>query len=127
LTGFIEADGHFGVKTVKRNLTKSLSPTTLSELNKDHEIITKNICLVFRLDQRAHDIPTNSPMKPLMVNLAHQLECNLLTFTNISNRKTNELRKVYSVSLTSPIKLLPLIEYLNKYKLLGNKYKDFKD
>jgi LAGLIDADG endonuclease/Cytochrome c oxidase subunit III len=127
LTGFIEADGHFGVKTVKRNLTKSLPSTTLSELNKDREIITKNISLVFRLDQRAHDIPTNSSMEPLMENLAHQLNCNLLTFSNIPNRKTNELRKVYSVGLTSPIKLLPLIEYLNKYKLLGNKYKDFKD
>jgi hypothetical protein len=66
-------------------------------------------------------------MEPLMENLAHQLNCNLLTFSNIPNRKTNELRKVYSVGLTSPIKLLPLIEYLNKYKLLGNKYKDFKD
>lgn len=29
--------------------------------------------------------------------------------------------------MTSPIKLLPVIEYLNKYKLLGNKNKDFKD
>jgi hypothetical protein len=62
-----------------------------------------------------------------MENLAEQLDCNLLTFNSILNRKTNELRKVYSISLTSPIKLLPLIEYLNKYKLLGNKYKDFKD
>jgi len=31
------------------------------------------------------------------------------------------------VSITSPIQLLPLIEYLNKYKLIGNKNKDFKD
>jgi hypothetical protein len=66
-------------------------------------------------------------MKPLMENLAGQLNCNLLSFNSILNRKINELRKVYSISLTSPIKLLPLIEYLNKYKLLGNKYKDFKD
>ena len=126
-TGFIEADGHFGVKSFKRNLTKNLSSTTLLKLNKDSEIKMNNISLVFRLDQRAHDIPTNSSMKFIMENIAHKLGCNLLTFSNISNRKTNELRKVYSVSLTSPIKLLPLIEYLNKYKLLGNKYKDFKD
>ena len=66
-------------------------------------------------------------MKPLMENLIEQLNCNLLTFNSILNRKTNELRKVSSISLTSPIKLLPVIEYLNKYKLLINKYKDFKD
>lgn len=127
LTGFIEADGHFGVKLAKRNSTRSLSSTTISELNKADRIITKNISLVFRLDQRAHDIPTNSSMKPLMEDLAHQLDCNLLTFTNIQSRKTNGVIKVYSISLTSPKKLLPLIEYFNKYKLLGNKYKDFKD
>lgn len=41
----------------------------------------------------------------------------------------NEVRTVYSVSLTSPTKtkLLPVIEYLNKYRLIGSKYKDFKD
>jgi len=66
-------------------------------------------------------------MKPLMESLAQQLNCNLLIFNNIPNKKTNEIKKVYSVSLTTPIKLLPLIEYLNKYRLLGIKYKDFKD
>lgn len=60
-----------------------------------------------------------------MQNLADQLNCNLLTFK--LNKETNMKNEVYSVSLTSPTKLLPLIEYLNKYKLLGNKYKDFKD
>jgi hypothetical protein len=64
LRGFIEADGHFGVKTVKRKITKVLSSTKLSGLNKDHEIITNNISLVFRLDQRVQDISTDSSMKP---------------------------------------------------------------
>jgi len=53
LTGFIEADGHFGVKTVKRKITKILSSTSLPELDKYHENLTNNISLVFRLDQRA--------------------------------------------------------------------------
>jgi hypothetical protein len=66
-------------------------------------------------------------MKPIMQNLADQLDCNLLTFNYLPNKKTNEIREVYSVSLTSPKKLLPLIEYLNKYKLIGSKYRDFKD
>ncbi len=127
LTGFIEADGHFGVKTVKRKITKILSSTSLPELDKYHENLTNNISLVFRLDQRAWDVSTETSMKPLMESLAQQLNCNLLIFNNIPNKKTNEIKKVYSVSLTTPIKLLPLIEYLNKYRLLGIKYKDFKD
>ena len=66
-------------------------------------------------------------MKPIMQILADQLDCNLLTFNYSPNKKTNEIREVYSVSLTSPKKLLLLIEYLNKYKLIGSKYRDFKD
>lgn len=121
-TGFIEADGSFGIKTTKRKLTKNLAPSTLSQ-----DILLNNISVVFRLDQRSHDIPTNTSMKPIMKILADQLNCNLLTFKYVPNKKTNEIREVYSVGLTSPIKLLSLIEYLNKYKLLGTKYKDFRD
>ncbi len=66
-------------------------------------------------------------MKPIMQILADQLNCKLLTFNLKPNKKTNEIREVYSVSLTSPMKLLSLIDYFNKYKLLGTKYKDFKD
>jgi hypothetical protein len=59
--------------------------------------------------------------------LAGQLNCNLLTFKYKLNKETNKIREVYSLSITSPIQLLPLIEYLDKYKLIGNKHKDFKD
>ena len=31
------------------------------------------------------------------------------------------------MSIIFPIQLLPLIEYLNKNELIGNKYKDYKD
>jgi hypothetical protein len=110
-TGFIEADGSFGIKTNKRKLTRNLAPSTLSR-----DIILNNISLVFRLDQRSHDISTNSSMRPIMQILADQLNCKLLTFKYIPNKEINEIREVYSVSLTSPIKLLSLIEYLNKYK-----------
>jgi hypothetical protein len=103
-------------------LTRNLAPSTLSR-----DIILNNISLVFRLDQRSHDISTNSSMRPIMQILADQLNCKLLTFKYIPNKEINEIREVYSVSLTSTIKLLSLIEYLNKYKLLGTKYKDFID
>lgn len=66
-------------------------------------------------------------MKPIIYLLVDQLDCNLLTFNYSPNKKTNEIREVYSVSLTSSKKLLPLVENLNKYKLIGSKYRDFKD
>jgi LAGLIDADG endonuclease len=115
-TGFIEADGSFGIKISKRKSLTSLQ-----------EIKLNNLSLVFRLDQRAHDVSTNSSMKPVMLNLADQLNCKLSTFSYVPNKKTKEIREVYSISLTSPMRLLPLIEYLNKYELIGTKCKDFKD
>jgi len=51
-------------------------------------------------------------MKSIIKNLAEQLNFSLLTLK--LNKETNKIREVYSVSITSPIQLLPLIEYLNK-------------
>ena len=121
-TGFIEADGHFGIKISKRKMIKDSTSSTLP-----HKIRMNNVSLVFRLDQRVQDISTNSSMESIMQILADQLNCKLLTFNYVPNKKTNEMREVYSVSLTSPLKLFSLIEYLNKYKLLGIKCRDFKD
>ncbi len=42
-TGFIEADGHFRIKTVKRKIIKKLALTTLPELRKEPQIISNNI------------------------------------------------------------------------------------
>jgi hypothetical protein len=102
-------------------ISKRKSLTSLQEIKLN------NLWLVFRLDQRAHDVSTNSSMKPVMQNLADQLNCKLSTFSYVPNKKTEEIREVYSISLTSPMRLLFLIEYLNKYELIGIKCKDFKD
>jgi hypothetical protein len=118
LTGFIEADGHFGIKISSKKI-KMIQETKSSALN--------NVNLMFRLDQRVYDITTKSSMEPIMLILADQLNCNLLTFKYKLDKETDKIRGVYSVSITSPMQLLPLIEYLNNYKLIGIKYKDFKD
>lgn len=73
LTGFIEADGHFGIKISKRKFNQN------SVLN--------NVGLVFRLDQRAYDIATKSSMKPVMQILANQLNCSLLTYKYKSKKR----------------------------------------
>lgn len=55
------------IKTAKRKI--NFSPITLPVLKEEQQIISNklsNISLVFKLDHRAHDIFTNSSMKPIM-------------------------------------------------------------
>lgn len=109
-TGFTEADGHFGIKYTEN---KSKSETRKRS-------ISENISLRFRLDQRAYDKPTSSDMRPFMEDLASFLSCNLKSYTNNSKF---EILSLY-VSSISNIKLI--INYFNKYPLIGNKLNEFK-
>lgn len=54
--GFTEADGHFGIKYVESKAKSATRKRSISE----------NISLRFRLDQRLHDKPTSSSMKPFL-------------------------------------------------------------
>lgn len=106
--GFVEADGHFGVKI--------LDPKLKSETRK--RVRSGSINLVFRLDQRSFDTPTDSTLLPFMEKLANFLGCNILTYND---------GKVLSLSLTSLEKLTNLVIYFNKYPLIGVKGEDFND
>lgn len=108
-TGFTEADGHFGIKYVE---SKAKSDTRKRSVNE-------NISLKFRLDQRSYDKPTSSSMKPFMESLALFLSCNLKSYTN--NRGSEAL----SLSVLSIEGVRFLIDYFNKYPLLGDKSNDF--
>uniref|UniRef100_UPI00211419BC hypothetical protein n=1 Tax=Aspergillus sclerotioniger TaxID=319627 RepID=UPI00211419BC len=105
LTGFTEADGHFGVKIVE---SKPKSDTRKRS-------VSNSISLKFRLDQRYEE----SNLK-LMENLSKFLSCKLAVY-NSNNYK------VYSLYVSSIEKLEFIVEYFNKYLLLGIKGKDFKD
>ena len=78
------------------------------------------LSLKFRLDQRLYDKPTSSCMKPFMENLALFLSCNLKSYTN------NTGSEVLSLSISSIDNVKFIINYFNKYPLLGNKINDFK-
>jgi hypothetical protein len=52
--------------------------------------------------------------------------CNILTYTK-KGKTTQELAELLSVSVTRLDKLKPIVDYFNKYPLLGLKAKDFKD
>jgi hypothetical protein len=107
-TGFTEADGHFGIKYVE---SKPKSETRIRS-------VSESISLRFRLDQRAFDKSTSTDMRPFMENLALFLSCNLKSYTN-----TNSVLSL-TVSAISDLKLI--IDYFNRYPLIGDKLNDFK-
>jgi hypothetical protein len=59
-------------------------------------------------------------MEPIMSELASFLSCNLKSYTTAKNSETLSL----SVSSIKNIKFL--VDYFNKYPLIGNKLNDFK-
>ncbi len=117
LTGFVEADGHFGLKIVK----------ALPKSKNRKRSRSYSIKILFQLDQRAHDVPTNSSMYPVMELISKYLNCNLNIFESKSLNTKGRSKTILSISITSPEKLKILIKYFIEYPLLGNKYKDYKD
>ena len=109
-TGFTEADGHFGIKIVD---SKPKSCTRIRS-------VSDSISLKFRLDQRFYDKKTSLSMEDIMNRLAQFLSCKLSVYESKNN-------KILSLNVVSIEKIKFVIEYFNKYPLLGIKGKDFKD
>jgi hypothetical protein len=65
-------------------------------------------------------------MLPIMEIIAKFLMCSVITYTKKSNT-TQELAELLSVSVSRLEKLKPIVDYFNKYPLLGLKGKDLKD
>ena len=108
-TGFTEADGHFGIRYRERLEKSDTRKRSRSE----------SISLLFRLDQRAFDESTSTCMKPFMNDLALFLSCNVNSYT-VKNKEVLSLH----ASAIDNLKLI--IDYFNKYPLMGNKLNDFK-
>ena len=111
LSGFSEADGHFGIKYVESKPKSETRKRSVSE----------NVSLKFRLDQRLYDKATSSSMKPFMEKLALFINANLKTYKNNTNSE------VLSVSVQSLKNINFLIDYFNKFPLIGDKLTDFKN
>ncbi len=109
-TGFTESDGHFGIKYIEKK----------AKLDTRKRSVSESVGLKFILNQRSFDKPTSSSMKPFMETLALFLSCNLKCYTN---NKNSEVLSVYVSSLES-VKFL--VNYFNKYPLIGDKLNDFK-
>ena len=110
LAGFTEADGHFGINYVESKPKSETRKRSVSE----------SVSLKFRLDQRAYDKPTSSNMLPFMENLALFLRCNVKSYN--SNKSHSE---VLSLSVASIDNIGLLINYFEKYPLLGEKWDNY--
>jgi hypothetical protein len=113
LAGFTEADGHFGVKIVESKPKSDTRKRSVSE----------NICLKFRLDQRAYDIPTSSSMRPVMRKLASFLLCDLKTYQIKTGSGSSE---ILSIGVSAIDKLKTIVNYSDERRSSGVKGKDFK-
>jgi hypothetical protein len=140
-TGFSEADGHFGIKIVEskpksetRHLCSQPRNRCFAKASSggQRRSVSENISplgrasgrwLKFRLDQRSFDKPNSSSMFPIMESLASFLSRKLNIYT--IDRHSNP-REVLSISVTGINNLKFLVNYFNKYPLIGVKGKDFK-
>ena len=100
-SGFIDADGHFGVKVRHKG--------------------TQRVEVVFRLEQQQYHKTTGVSFESICKDICSAL----LVRLNVSTHKKE--RKYYSVSSSSPEKLKILIDYLDKYPLFTAKYLDYQD
>lgn len=81
---------------------------------------SEHVTLKYRLDQRAFDKPTSSSMLPFMEKLAIFLDCPVKTY---SSNKTNT--EVLSLTVSAIGKIQPLVNYFDKYSLMGDKFNDY--
>ena len=113
LTGFTEADGHFGVKITE--FKPKLQDVRLRSLSE-------SISLRFVLAQRSFDKKTKVSMLNFMEDLSKFLSCNL---SNYKIKNSND--EVLTISISSINKLKFIINYFSNYPLFGIKSKDFQD
>lgn len=106
LSGFIDADGSFSI--IIRN-------KTINGKGKDR------VEARVRIEQRREDPKTNKSYESILKLIAETFGVQLNT--TIHNGNIN----YYVISITSPTKLVILINYLNEYSLFTSKYLNFKD
>jgi len=110
-SGFTEADGCFYIKIVESKPKSERRKRSISE----------NISLKFRLDQRLYDKPTSSTMLFIMEEIAKCLS------SSLDKHKTSKGDEILSITVTSIDKIKIIVNYFNKYSLLGTKYIDYTD
>jgi hypothetical protein len=104
LAGFIDADGSFDIKI--RLLSEGAA--------KDRVEVR------FRLEQRMTDPKTGDSYKPILSVIA-------AAFNVVLNTSIHHGVEYYIIAITSPVKHMLLISYLNNHRLMTHKYLNFID
>jgi len=118
LSGMIESDGHFSVRTT---MTGSSSPLRFNKLTEGREGINRSYPKIeckFELSQRQKDHLGYSN-ELFLINIAN--------FLNVPLKKTREYTPYpqYRLRTASLEGNLKLVNYLNEYPLFGSKYLDY--
>lgn len=125
VTGFTESDGYFGIKYVegkpKSGVMKRSTLPRRVDLRLRLRSRSEHVTLKYRIDQRAYDRPTSSFMLPFMANFALFLDCPVKTYS--SNKTQTE---ILSLTVSAIGKLESLVNYFDKYPLIGDKLNDYK-
>jgi LAGLIDADG DNA endonuclease family protein/cytochrome c oxidase subunit III len=111
LTGFTEADGHFGV------VFTEFKPKSLSCKRSS----SAKVNLKFVINQRLHDEVTSLSLLSIMQEIAKFLSCNLNSYF------TKQNKEFLCINISAIEKLKFVIDYFNKYPLAGIKNENFKD
>jgi hypothetical protein len=114
LAGFTEADGYFGV------FVKEFKPK--SETRKRSQ--SRSVKCRFAIEQRQFDKPTNSSCKFYMQIIADFFDVVLLESTRTTFKTSNS---TYYFHVESKDKLSKVINYFDKYSLMGVKGLDYQD
>ena len=85
---------------------------------------SEHITLRFRLDQRAYDRPTSSLMLPFMENLASFLRRSSEVKKYNSNKTQTEVLSL-TVAAINKLARSILVNYFDKYPLIGDKFNDY--
>jgi hypothetical protein len=107
-SGFIEADGSFSVRVYEFTPKKENTRRSYSA----------SVRMRFNITQRAYDIPTESSMMDIMLKIATFLNTKLI---EQSSHKADISKKALVVEVTAITNLQILVNYFNKYPLLGVK------
>lgn len=115
LTGFIDADGSFGVRYTKKLLEQKQKGVSKAARKQ-------RVSCRFRLEQRMVDPKTNISYASVLNLIANYLGVGLNT-----RRQTSTGKTYYIIELSSVASITILINYLNTYPLLTAKLLDYND
>ena len=116
-TGFSEADSNFRVKLTE------FKPKTTTKRSRSAQV-----SLRFNISQRAFDRPTQTSMLPIMQEIAKFLSGNLnVAIPNANIQLKLEPINTLYVEISAIDKVKFIVEYFNKFPLLGVKQLNFKD